>query len=78
MRMDDRNEERSTPGSAPQAVPGGFASARVMSRGERRGGIPSASVRRRIADGLGVDVLTVWPGYGLDGKTQRAIAVVAP
>ena len=46
-------------------------SATTLSAVEKWGYVPGLGVRRRIAAALGVDVLAIWPGCGLDGEEQR-------
>ena len=46
-------------------------SATTLSAVEKWGYVPSLGVRRRIANALGVDVLAIWPGCGLDGEERR-------
>ena len=46
-------------------------SATTLSAVERWGYLPSPAVRRRVAAALGVDVLAIWPGCGLDGEARH-------
>ena len=46
-------------------------SATTLSAVERWDYLPSLAVRQRIASALGVDVLAIWPGNGLDGEVRR-------
>lgn len=46
-------------------------SATMLSAAEKWGYVPSLGVRRRIAASLGVDVVAIWPGCGLDGEARH-------
>lgn len=78
MRIDDVDEERSFRGLTRRELARDQVAPGTGPPGKRRDDVPRPTVRRRIADGLGVDVVTIWPGCGLDGEARRDSVVVAP